>query len=70
MHCRLFFVDKKCVARGGKSLTSLHNPEAHPRMEFHRNAAALIPEATDTDPGVAVMVCSEKTEKAVSAHVI
>ncbi|MFZ2633805.1 MAG: DEAD/DEAH box helicase [Desulfosalsimonadaceae bacterium] len=37
------------------------DPENHPRMEFHRNAAALIPEATDTDPGVAVMVVSEKT---------
>jgi hypothetical protein len=61
MHCRLSCIDKNCPARGEKFLTVRQDPEAHPRMEFHRHAAALIPEATDADPGVAVMVCSEKT---------
>ncbi|MDO9264524.1 MAG: hypothetical protein Q7U02_11200, partial [Desulfosalsimonadaceae bacterium] len=37
------------------------DPENHPRMEFHRHAAALLPEAKDGDPGVAVMAVSEKT---------
>ncbi|RJP93612.1 MAG: DEAD/DEAH box helicase [Desulfobacteraceae bacterium] len=45
-------------------MTSLHNPETYQHLEFHRNAAALIPEAKDDDPGVAVMVRSEKTETA------
>ena len=42
-------------------MTAPHDPENHWRMEFHRHAAALIPEIKDTDPGVAVMVCAEKT---------
>lgn len=39
-------------------------PESNPRLEFHRHAAALVPETRDADPGLAVMVCSEKTGKA------
>ncbi|MDA8402729.1 MAG: DEAD/DEAH box helicase [Desulfobacteraceae bacterium] len=45
-------------------MKTVNDFENHPRMEFHRNAAALIPEAKDGDPGVAVMVVSEKTGKA------
>ncbi|MGM0453101.1 MAG: DEAD/DEAH box helicase [Thermodesulfobacteriota bacterium] len=33
-----------------------------PRIEYHRNAAALLPEADDPDPGVAVMVLNDKKE--------
>lgn len=45
-------------------MKTANNPEANPRLEFHRHAAALVPETRDPDPGLAVMVCAEKTGKA------
>lgn len=37
--------------------------EKNAYLEFHRHAAALVPEPSDPDPGLAVMVCPEAFEK-------
>ena len=34
-------------------MKTANNPEANPRLEFHRHAAALVPETRDPDPGLA-----------------
>ena len=52
-------IENKSIPRNKPTIQSYISQKDLDRFEFHRHALALMPDAADEDPGVAVMIDGE-----------